>query len=284
MEVRRLDGNSLGLAVLLWAFWVSPPASPNIRMIVRADSKTGSALTHEVGRSRTSAPPVADSGSTWAPWRTQACFHERPLFGPYRTPNTVPATNVYQRQLACRACSSTRATCSPKPARLPSAHSPLGRPANEFAGCARVSAVPSTWRTWSLVGCIELTSRHEGQHSKKRTESPGAGCLLVYKRRRGVLRRRCALLRLLTFTEVSNGQASTSSPSVHPPIAFRRGPLSRPGAPGSLRLLRGRGAPQSPAYSVYQVRRVGKATPCQSSAVLRPLDSLSRLGQLVTNW
>ena len=27
--------------------------------------------------------------------------------------------------------------------------------------------------------CNELSSQHEGQHSKRRTESPGAGCLLV---------------------------------------------------------------------------------------------------------
>ena len=61
--------------VLLWSQWVSPPVSPNIRVTVRADSQTGSALTFEVGRS----DDISDSlgrclGGLLAPWRTRSAF------------------------------------------------------------------------------------------------------------------------------------------------------------------------------------------------------------------
>ena len=48
------------------------------------------------------------------------------------------------RRLVSLGASPTGATGSPMSPRLLSAHSPLGRPANEFAVCAHVGQVPST--------------------------------------------------------------------------------------------------------------------------------------------
>ena len=70
-------------------------------------------------------------------------------------------------------------------------HSYPPKSANDPAGVRSVNAVPSTSANpVRKVICNELTSQHEVQHSKRRTESPRAGCLLVYQCLLGVLRRR----------------------------------------------------------------------------------------------
>ena len=82
-------------------------------------------------------------------------------------PSLLNTATLFAQPAACRVRRDDLVhECSP--ARIPSAQVPSSR---RSSAC---SANPVR-----KADCNEAASQHGGQHSKRRTESPGAGCMLA---------------------------------------------------------------------------------------------------------